>query len=86
MRYRIGPKTEGCALPYEAAPVSGILFINQARGRRDCATGDITRLLTMERRKLMKDGILTPDAPKGRIHEAKRALDAVLTQQEKILP
>lgn len=86
VRYRIGPKTEGCALPYEAAPVSGILFINQARGRRDCATGDITRLLTMERRKLMKDGILTPDAPKGRIHEAKRALDAVLTQQEKILP
>ena len=42
--------------------------------------------VTMERRKLMKDGILTPDAPKGRIHEAKRALDAVLTQQEKILP
>lgn len=34
----------------------------------------------------MKDGILTADAPKGRIHEAKRALDAVLTQQEKILP
>ena len=85
VRYRIGPKTEDRALPYEAAPVSGILFINQARGRRDCATGDITRLLTMERRKLMKDGILTPDAPKGRIHEAKRALDAVLTQQEKIL-
>ena len=86
VRYRMGSTTEGRVAPYEADPVSGILFINQAREHTDRATRDITRRLMSEKRKLIKDGILKADAPKGKIHEAKCALDAALTLREKSFP
>ena len=82
----MGSTTEGRVAPYEADPVSGILFINQAREHTDRATRDITRRLMSEKRKLIKEGILKADAPKGKIHEAKCALDAALTLREKSFP
>lgn len=86
VRYRMGSTTEGRVTPYEVNPISGILFINQAREHTDRATRDITRRLMSEKRKLIKDGILKADAPKGKIHEAKCALDAALTLREKSFP
>lgn len=86
VRYRMGSTTEGRVTPYEVNPISGILFINQAREHTDRATRDITRRLMSEKRKLIKDGILKADAPKGIIHEAKCALDAALTLREKSFP
>lgn len=44
------------------------------------------RRLMSEKRKLIKDGILKADALKGKIHEAKCALDAALTLREKSFP